>query len=104
QKYEQAGGNLPGLSRKHIDTMRTLINSTEAKQLHLPKGVTFTVEAGRAAMARNGKETAQPKTAYTIRSKPCNGCDDKQAAHLKPGLQLTIGTRCPGLTLTPKHG
>jgi tRNA(Ile)-lysidine synthetase-like protein len=36
--------------------------------------------------------------------RPCNGCDDAAATHLRAGLQVTVGFRSPGLRMRPAGG
>jgi tRNA(Ile)-lysidine synthetase-like protein len=102
QMYATAGGRLPALSRRLIESMSGLLTATEARGLDLPGGIRFTVEGGRAAMAaRRGPE--EPRD-YTLSVRPCGGCDDRSAAHLRPGLELTVGFRKPGLRIRPLGG
>jgi tRNA(Ile)-lysidine synthetase-like protein len=54
-----------------------------------------------------GVATLPPATDPRLRIQPCSGCDDTQAepvAHLRPGLDLAVGYRRPGLRMRPLGG
>jgi tRNA(Ile)-lysidine synthetase-like protein len=100
--YRQAGGELPALSRRHIKAMERLLASAESRSLDLPAGITFSVEAGRASMRLRGTR-AVPRP-YVVTVRDCDGCDDADAVHLLPGLDLSVGFRRPGLRIRPLGG
>ena len=101
QMYVAAGGSSPGLGRRHLEAMDRLLQSTESRRLDLPGGIVFQVENGRASMAVGGRGAPHP---YVLRRRTCTGCDEPGAAHLKPGLELTLGYRSPGLRMRTRAG
>jgi tRNA(Ile)-lysidine synthetase-like protein len=44
------------------------------------------------------------RPAARLEVRACAGCDDEGAAHLKPGLELHVGYRRPGLRMRPVGG
>jgi tRNA(Ile)-lysidine synthetase-like protein len=47
---------------------------------------------------------ADLRPAATLEVSTCAGCDDSTAAHLRPGLELRLGYRRPGLRIRPLGG
>jgi tRNA(Ile)-lysidine synthetase-like protein len=44
------------------------------------------------------------RTSARLEVRECAGCHDESAAHLKPGLELHVGFRRPGLRMRPVGG
>jgi tRNA(Ile)-lysidine synthetase-like protein len=61
----------------------------------------FRIENGKASMSRDSR--AMPRR-YVLHRHSCTGCEDANAAHLKPGLDLTMGYRKPGLRIRTRAG
>jgi tRNA(Ile)-lysidine synthetase-like protein len=100
--YVRAGGADPGLSRAHITAMLRLSgHGRGGRGVDLPGGLRFRIVGELMQVVR-----AQPVTAQSPRLevKPCAGCDDRGAAHLRAGLQLRVGFRIPGLRMRPLGG
>jgi tRNA(Ile)-lysidine synthetase-like protein len=66
--------------------------------LDLPGGLRFRVEPKRVTI---GVSQAPPSVLPTLAVRPCRGCGDSQAVHLRQGAALTVGYRRPGLRLRP---
>jgi len=47
---------------------------------------------------------ADHRPAPRLEVSACDGCEDLTAAHLRPGLELRLGHRTPGLTMRPLGG
>ena len=101
QMYAGAGGAMPGLTRRHLEAMDRLLQVTESRRLDLPGGIVFRVENGRPTMA---SETRSTSIAYVLSRRLCRGCDDPDAGHFKPGLDLRVGYRSPGLRMRTRTG
>jgi tRNA(Ile)-lysidine synthetase-like protein len=101
QMYATAGGAMPGLTRRHLEAMDRLLRATESRRLDLPGGIVFRVENGRPTMASHAR--AAP-TAHALNRRPCRGCNDPDAAHFRPGLDLRVGYRSPGLRMRTRAG
>ena len=101
--YVEAGGPEPGLSRRHLDAMRRLVEEPGrgGRGVDLPGGLRFRIvgELMRVVPSRQ-RSPAAPR--LEVRS--CAGCDDRDAVHLRAGLQLHVGFRRPGLRLRPAGG
>ncbi|MGH7777152.1 MAG: tRNA lysidine(34) synthetase TilS, partial [Candidatus Dormibacterales bacterium] len=100
--YRRAGGPSPGLARRHIDAVDGLVMSPgRPRSLDLPGGVLAACAYGELAM-RAGPEPPGPS--WRLATRPCPGCHEPGAAHLRTGLALALGTRRPGLTMRPVSG
>ncbi len=99
QMYAAAGGHEPGLGRRHLARMAALVASgPTGAGLDLPGGLRFRVTTGRVEVT-----DARPPApvAHRLQVRPCPGCDAPAAAHVRPGLRLTVGHRSPGLRMRP---
>jgi tRNA(Ile)-lysidine synthetase-like protein len=102
--YVEAGGRQPGLGRAHLAAMdRLLATGRTGATLSLPGHVVFRVLAGGRPAFVSDRAVAERASEGEILERPCPGCDDPDAVHLRPGA-LTVGTRRPGLRLRPAGG
>jgi tRNA(Ile)-lysidine synthase len=97
--YRQLYGRLPALDRRHLESMdRLALDGRTGCGLDLPAGRRFTVQPERVSI---GVAILPPPTAPGLYVRPCAGCGDGRAAHLRPGVALTVGFRRPGLRMRP---
>ena len=104
--YAQAGGSQPALSRLHLKSMLRLAQpGPGGRGVDLPGGLrlrilgeTMEIVAAQTTSAR------QDRRSLRLEVKPCSGCADQDAAHVKAGLELRLGFRQPGLTMRPQGG
>jgi tRNA(Ile)-lysidine synthetase-like protein len=102
EAYRQLYGRLPGLARGHLEAMdRLALRGPTGAGLDLPGGLRFRVEPDRVSV---GVAKLSPREAPALTVRPCPGCADEAAAHLRPGLALTVGYRSPGLRMRPLGG
>jgi tRNA(Ile)-lysidine synthetase-like protein len=102
QMYARAGGDEPGLSRAHVRAMLRLAEQGPGgRGVDLPHGLRLRI-VGEAMqiVAREREDRPAPE----LNVSACTGCDDATAAHLKPGLDLHLGYRKPGLRIRPLGG
>jgi tRNA(Ile)-lysidine synthase len=99
--YGRAAGVAPALDRTHLKAMLQLLDGGRGgRGVDLPRGYRFRVVGDRPEVLRQ-----QPSLAdISLQAITCAGCDDPAAAHLKEGLELSIGHRRPGLRMRPAHG
>ncbi|HYW24374.1 MAG TPA: tRNA lysidine(34) synthetase TilS [Terriglobales bacterium] len=99
ETYRQLYGRLPALDRRHLEAMdRLALEGRTGTGLDLPGGLRFTVQPDRVCM---GVAISPPPTVPRLDIRPCAGCGDGRAAHLRPGMSLTVGFRRPGLRMRP---
>ena len=100
--YAGAGGRRPGLSRRQIEAMLTLTGPGRGgRGIDLPGGLRFRIVGGQMQVVRKRPaHVIEPR----LEVRPCPGCDDRQAAHLRGGLNLNVGFRSPGLRMRPLGG
>lgn len=97
--YRRLYGRQPALSRRHLEAMDSLaLGGRTGSGLDLPGGLRFRVDRQRLAV-----EPARlpPPPAPTLRSRPCQGCQEAGAVHLRAELRLRVGNRVPGLRMRP---
>jgi tRNA(Ile)-lysidine synthetase-like protein len=102
QLYARAGGDQPALSRAHVKAMLSLAEpGPGGRGVDLPRGLRLRI-VGEAMqiVAREPQHQAEPE----LKISTCSGCDEAGAAHLKPGLDLRLGYRTPGLRMRPLGG
>src|SRR5438105_5440655 len=101
--YVEAGGPEPGLSRRHLDAMRRLVEEPGrgGRGVDLPGGLRFRI-VGELMQVVPSRQRSPAAPRLEVRS--CAGCDDRDAVHLRAGLQLHVGFRRPGLRLRPTGG
>jgi tRNA(Ile)-lysidine synthase len=100
--YTNAGGSDPGLSRSHLNAMLSLAAPGRGgRGIDLPGGLRFRIVGDHMEVVASPRPTA---AAPRLEVRACMGCDDRQAAHLRAGLQLRIGFRRPGLRMRPLGG
>src|SRR5256714_9719530 len=100
--YVRAGGSDPGLSRAHIAAMLSVAEPGRGgRGVDLPGGFRFRIVGDLMQVVPSRPVSGDP---LLLQVKTCMGCDDAQAAHLRPGLALRLGFRSPGLRLRPVGG
>jgi tRNA(Ile)-lysidine synthase len=100
--YGELTENRPGLSRRHLAALTQLVvRGRSGDVIDLPGGI----------RARRGYEVleviavSKPASCrLVLRSRPCEGCGSGTAAHFRPGANLQLGTRRPGLRMRPLPG
>ena len=103
--YARAGGELPALSRAHLNSMLRLAGGQiGGRGVDLPGGRRFRIVGnhmeviGPAAPGANGGRWPR------LEVRRCNGCNDVAATHLRADLHVTVGFRRPGLRMRPAGG
>lgn len=100
--YADAGGSQPGLSRSHIEAMRSLARPGRGgRGVDLPGGLRFRIVGGLMQVVPS---QPRPRTIPRLEVRSCAGCDERDAVHLRDGLDLTVGFRRPGLRMRPAGG
>ena len=100
--FAAAGGRRPGLSRRHIEAMLSLKKPGRGgRGVDLPDGLRFRIVGGQMQVVRS---RAAAPIAPKLAVRPCAGCDDLGAVHLRNGLSLHVGFRTPGLRMRPLGG
>jgi tRNA(Ile)-lysidine synthase len=100
--YRQLYGNLPALSRLHLEAIdRVVCRGRTGQAVDLPGGLRFRLEADRVSIEARA---LRPSPAPLLVARACSGCEDPRAAHLRPGQQLSLGYRVPGLRMRPLAG
>ncbi len=104
--YASAGGAQPALSRAHLGAMLRLARSKRGGQgLDLPRGLRFRIVGHEMEVVRGaGAAANEGEPGANLEVRPCVGCGDPQAAHLRAGLGLRVGFRRPGLRMRPAGG
>jgi tRNA(Ile)-lysidine synthase len=95
--YVRAGGPAPGLSRRQLLAVDSL---REGRSVNLPGALV----ARRLRGDVHVEAATPPQQRWRLETRPCSGCGDGGAAHLKAGPRLSIETRRPGLKLRPLPG
>jgi tRNA(Ile)-lysidine synthase len=99
--YAEAGGRLPSLSRGQLEAMiRLAAGRRGGAGIDLPGGLRFRMVGSRAEVVPR----VPPLMRSVLRVRSCTGCSEAGAVHLKPGLELTVGHRRPGLRMRPAGG
>ena len=99
--YSRAGGSQPALSRAHLASMLDLARGGRGgRGVDLPRGRRFRIVGTYMEVVAPAIARVQPR----LDVKSCDGCDDFNAAHLRPGVQLHMGFRRPGLRMRPAGG
>ncbi len=100
--FTDAGGREPGLSRVQLEAMlRVAGPGRGGRGIDLPGGLRFRIVGDHMeVVASHGPTPRAPR----LEVRACAGCDDRQAAHLRAGLQLRVGFRRPGLRMRPLGG
>jgi len=100
--YVAAGGAEPGLTRRHIAAMLNLAQGGPGgRGVDLPGALRFRIVGGLMQVIPS-RPVPQAPPRLAIRS--CTGCDDRDAVHLRPGTDLRVGHRRPGLRMRPLGG
>jgi tRNA(Ile)-lysidine synthase len=92
----------PGLDRRHLAALtRLVVSGRSGDAIDLPGGI----RARRGYEVLEVIEAAELEPArFVLRTRPCDGCDGAAAAHFRPGANLKLGTRRPGLRMRPLPG
>ena len=99
--YVEAGGRQPGLSRAHLAAMLNVAGPGRGgRGVDLPGALRFRIVGGRMEVVPSPRPVVRARLAI----KGCAGCDDARAAHLREGLNLSVGFRRPGLRMRPLGG
>jgi len=99
--YAEAGGRLPSLNRGQLEAMVRLAAGTRGGAgIDLPGGLRFRVVGSRVEVVPR----VPPMMEAVLNVRPCTGCTEAGAIHLKQGLDLTLGHRRPGLRMRPAGG
>jgi tRNA(Ile)-lysidine synthetase-like protein len=99
--YTRAGGPEPGLSRTHFELMLRLAKPGRGgRGVDLPGGMRFRIVGGLMQVVASPNRQSSPQ----IEVSNCSGCDDPGVAHVRAGLQLSVGHRRPGLRMRPVGG
>jgi len=99
--YAEAGGRLPSLSRGQLEAMiRLAAGKRGGTGIDLPGGLRFRAVGSRVEVVPR----VPPLMESVLNVRSCSGCGEAGAAHLKPGLELTLGHRRPGLRMRPAGG
>ena len=100
--YRRAGGPEPGLGRAHVRAMLRLAGGGRGgRGVDLPANLRFRIVG--AHMEVIARERPAPPPARLVVT-ACAGCGDPDVAHLRPGLELRVGFRTPGLRIRPLDG
>jgi tRNA(Ile)-lysidine synthetase-like protein len=103
--YSRSGGLQPSLSRSHLSSMLRLVAGEEGgRGVDLPGGRRFRIVGPYMEMVVSTVNRAEGADLPRLDVKPCSGCDDSNAAHLRPGAGLSVGFRRPGLRMRPAGG
>ena len=99
--YADAGGRLPALSRRQLAAMvRLATGERGGGGIDLPGGLRFRVVGSRVEVVPRVFQMMEA----VLNVRPCAGCDEAGAVHLKRGLELRLGRREPGLRMRPAGG
>jgi tRNA(Ile)-lysidine synthase len=99
--YSRAGGIQPALSRAHLTSMLALVRGGRGgRGVDLPGGRRFRIVGTYMEVIAPATAAARPR----LDVKSCLGCDDSNAAHLRPGVHVRVGFRQPGLRMRPSGG
>jgi tRNA(Ile)-lysidine synthase len=103
--YSDAGGLQPGLSRAHLSAMLRLVRGgAGGRGVDLPGGRRFRIVGSHMEVVLPPVPSARVISRPRLDVKSCPGCDDSNAAHLRPGVRVHVGFRRPGLRMRPSRG
>ena len=95
-------GGRPGLDRRQLAALaRLAMAGRSGDSLDLPGGIRARLGYEVLEMTA-GVEVERPN--YLLRTRSCTGCQSPSAAHFRPGAELRLGTRSPGLRMRPLPG
>ena len=99
QLHSAAVGAGPGLDRSHLSALARLISAGQSGD---------SIDLPGAIRARRGYESLEMsasspivEAAPTLRTRSCEGCEDRAAGHFPAGTDLRLRTRSPGLRMRP---
>ena len=97
--YRQLYGRLPALTRRHLEAIDALaLGGATGTGLDLPGKLRLHVQPDRVSV---DVATLPQPAAPRLGVRACPGCADPGAAHLRPGMDLSVGYRRPGLRMRP---
>jgi tRNA(Ile)-lysidine synthase len=97
--YRQLYGSQPALDRRQLEAMDELtLHGRTGSGLDLPRGLRFRVGRDRVEV---GPGRLPPEAPPVLRTRPCAGCQEPSAVHLRADLALRLGHRSPGLRMRP---
>jgi tRNA(Ile)-lysidine synthase len=100
--YARAGGADPGLSRSHVAAMLRLAEGGRGgRGVDLPGRLRFRIVGELMQVIASPPATDRP---LRMDVSKCMGCDNRDVAHLRAGLDLRLGYRAAGLRLRPLGG
>jgi tRNA(Ile)-lysidine synthetase-like protein len=103
--YSNAGGMQPGLSRAHLSSMLRLARGGRGgRGVDLPGGRRFRIVGHNMQVIASQSPGATGTSGPRLVVRPCGGCEEPNAAHLRVGLPLHLGFRQPGLRMRPAGG
>jgi tRNA(Ile)-lysidine synthase len=102
--YARAGGKQPSLSRLHLNSMlRLALPGRGGRGVDLPGGLRLRIVGETMEIvASQTPATRLHRPGSRLEIKRCSGCADHDAAHIKVGVDLSLGFRRPGLTMRPR--
>jgi tRNA(Ile)-lysidine synthetase-like protein len=99
--YANAGGQLPALSRSQVRSMLRLASGNPGgRGVDLPGGRRFRIVGDLMEIYAPAQSSSAPQ----LEARRCEGCEDSDAAHLRPDLHVRLGFRSPGLRMRPAGG
>jgi tRNA(Ile)-lysidine synthase len=103
--YSNAGGLQPALSRAHLSSMLRLVQGGRGgRGVDLPGGLRFRIVGHRMEVVAPPSTRVSSSAGPQLVVRPCTGCADPNATHLRSGLPLRLGFRRPGLRMRPAGG
>jgi tRNA(Ile)-lysidine synthase len=99
EAYRQLYGGQPALDRRQLEAMDELtLRGRTGSGLDLPRRLRFRVGRDRVEV---GPARPPPEPLPALHARPCPGCQDPSAVHLRADLSLRLGHRSPGLRMRP---
>ena len=103
--YSNAGGLQPALSRAHLSSMLRLTRGGPGgRGVDLPGGLRFRIVGHHMEVVAPPGSLGSSSSAPQLVVRPCTGCADPNATHMRSDLQLHLGFRRPGLRMRPAGG
>src|SRR5262249_61011901 len=97
--YRSLFGRPPALPRRRLEAIDALaLGGATGTGLDLPGKLRLQVQPDRVSV---DVATLPQPAAPRLGVRACPGCADPGAAHLRPGMDLSVGYRRPGLPMRP---